>query len=100
MKRPIPLAALFAITAVLTACSEGSPDSRKATLTLKSCRVPHIENEVKCATLDVIENRETGAGRKIRHRARASPIRFSSSRAGQARRPQIWGARPWRCSAD
>jgi pimeloyl-ACP methyl ester carboxylesterase len=65
MKRPIPLAALFAITAVLTACSEGSPDSRKATLTLKSCRVPHIENEVKCATLDVIENRETGAGRKI-----------------------------------
>ncbi len=36
-----------------------------ATLALKECRVARVENALKCATLDVFENRETKAGRKI-----------------------------------
>ena len=37
----------------------------KATLDLKSCRVKGVDSEVKCAKLDVFENRETRQGRKI-----------------------------------
>ena len=50
---------------VLGACSDKPVPAQVATLQLKPCRVAAIENEVKCGTLDVFENRETRAGRKI-----------------------------------
>ncbi len=57
-------AAMLAALA-LAGCSDTDPGKPAATLALKECRVPHIENAVKCATLDVIENRATKQGRRI-----------------------------------
>ncbi len=54
--------------ATLGACggsSTGVDASAKPTLVLNPCRVKGVETEVKCATLDVIENRESKQGRKI-----------------------------------
>lgn len=50
---------------VLGACGDKPTPAQAATLQLKPCRVAHLENEVRCGTLDVFENRETRAGRKI-----------------------------------
>jgi pimeloyl-ACP methyl ester carboxylesterase len=36
-----------------------------AAISLRNCRVANIDSEVKCATLEVFENRETNSGRKI-----------------------------------
>lgn len=56
--------AIAALTALVQACSEqiSVPGS---TLALTSCRVANTESEVKCATFEVFENRETKQGRKI-----------------------------------
>ena len=49
----------------LVACAD-SPDSVRAeTLPLRPCRVAFVDNEVKCGTLNVIENRSTQQGRTI-----------------------------------
>ena len=50
---------------LLAACGEKSASTLNPTLPLKPCRVAFVENEVKCGTLEVIENRETAVGRKI-----------------------------------
>ena len=50
---------------LLAACGETSAPMLTATLPLKPCRIAFVDNEVKCGTLDVIENRETREGRKI-----------------------------------
>ena len=55
---------VLAIGTLLTACTEGGR-MPGPTLVLKPCRVANVENEVKCATLEVFENRETKQGRKI-----------------------------------
>ena len=49
---------------LLSACTE-TAKSGPPVLALKECRVANVENAVKCATLDVFENRETRLGRKI-----------------------------------
>ena len=36
-----------------------------ARLELRPCRISHVENEVKCATYEVFENRDSRQGRKI-----------------------------------
>ncbi len=63
----VPIAALLAIFA--GAAQADPPAAQTQTLTpaleLKPCRVAHLENEVKCATYEVVENRTTGQGRKI-----------------------------------
>ncbi len=56
--------------AMLSGCGAGdsAPNSAvtpKVTLDLKACRVKGVDSEVKCATLDVFENREARQGRKI-----------------------------------
>lgn len=53
--------------AVLAGCGGQNAPAGKdtATLQLKNCRVKGIDTEVKCAALEVFENRETRAGRKI-----------------------------------
>ena len=56
---------LLAAMALLAACGDGAEQPREAALPLTPCRVPHVESEVKCATLSVFENRETRQGRKI-----------------------------------
>lgn len=58
---------LLALASViwLGACSEPAPTGLTATLPLKECRIPRVDNAVKCATLEVFENRDTKAGRKI-----------------------------------
>lgn len=50
---------------MLAACGDKSTTTQAATLQLQPCRVAHVDTEVKCATLDVFENRETRQGRKI-----------------------------------
>ncbi len=61
------VALALTVVSVMSACSSGeSADARRpATLALKECRVPQIENAVKCGTLEVFENRTTKQGRKI-----------------------------------
>jgi pimeloyl-ACP methyl ester carboxylesterase len=63
MKIPFFYWALPVVLA-MAACSNDR-ENRLASLELKPCRVAHIENEVRCATLSVFEDRETRAGRKI-----------------------------------
>ncbi len=53
---------------LLFGCSgDQSPETAAtiATIALKDCRVPGTDSALKCATFDVIENRETKSGRKI-----------------------------------
>ena len=54
----------LAMSVLLPACSDGNSVSGPS-LTLRPCRVANVENEVKCATLEVFENRDTRQGRKI-----------------------------------
>ena len=54
----------------LVACTGNAPSnvaspSTPSTITLRNCRVANIDSEVKCAILEVFENRETKQGRKI-----------------------------------
>ena len=56
--------AFIVVGVLLSACGENAR-APGPTLALKACRVTNIENEVKCATLDVFENRDTRQGRKI-----------------------------------
>lgn len=55
---------IIAVSVLLAACSE-TASVPGATLTLNGCRAANVDNEVRCATLDVFENRETKQGRKI-----------------------------------
>ena len=50
---------------IFTACGDKPAPVQTASLSLKPCRVAHVDNEVKCGTFDVFENRETRQGRKI-----------------------------------
>ncbi len=54
---------------LLAACGDTSSTTGSASagsgLALKACRIPGVDVEVKCAQYEVIENRETGQGRKI-----------------------------------
>jgi hypothetical protein len=72
-KRNRALAKLGAVTATiivpvlfLTGCDGNAVKSvGTTTLALKECRTPKVDTAVKCATFEVIENRETNTGRKI-----------------------------------
>jgi pimeloyl-ACP methyl ester carboxylesterase len=70
MKKSLSLIITFAfalMAMIFAGCTGGvnNDTTQKVTLNLKSCRVKGIDSEVKCATLDVFENRETKQGRKI-----------------------------------
>ncbi|MEP7157589.1 MAG: alpha/beta hydrolase, partial [Betaproteobacteria bacterium] len=57
--------AVFLLTvSLLSACGDRAKDTQ-ASLPLNNCRVASVENEVRCAKLEVFENRETRQGRKI-----------------------------------
>lgn len=60
-------AMLCLATVMLAGCGggEGNGKEAQASLALHNCRVANVENEVKCATLEVFENRESRQGRKI-----------------------------------
>lgn len=61
-------AALLLLLTAGRGASEAAPsDSREL---LAPCRLPGLEEEVRCGTLEVSEDRETGRGRRI-------PIRFA-----------------------
>ncbi len=58
----------FIAATTLTACSNSDNaggTTAKVGLDLNACRVKGVDSEVKCAKLDVFENRETKLGRKI-----------------------------------
>ena len=55
---------LIVLSYVQLSCTD-TAKSMQPTLALKECRVANVENEVKCATLEVFENRETRQGRRI-----------------------------------
>jgi pimeloyl-ACP methyl ester carboxylesterase len=58
--------AAFVFIGALAGCGDGSqPSTRTASLATTDCRVPGVDVAVKCATLEVFENRETKTGRKI-----------------------------------
>lgn len=63
----LTVAVLCMTGTVLSGCGREGPTTKTnaATIGLKDCRVPKVDTAVKCATLEVIENRETNAGRKI-----------------------------------
>ena len=65
MKTKRFLLGLASCLGVLAACGDKPATQQAATLQLNSCRVAHVDNEVKCGTLEVFENRETRQGRKI-----------------------------------
>ena len=53
----------LATLVLMAGCGEEAESPREAALPLTTCRVAHVESEVKCATLIVFENRETRQGR-------------------------------------
>ncbi len=68
MLKRFDVASLAAIPVAMSIAISGCTETGKSTqasLALKDCRVANVENEVKCATLEVFENRETRHGRKI-----------------------------------
>ena len=64
MSNSIKAVAVCALLSI-AACGEVATAPAGATLALKACRVAGVDTEVKCATFEVIENRETRQGRKI-----------------------------------
>lgn len=50
---------------LLVGCGDSGTPKIIATLPLKECRAPRVENALKCATLSVFENRDRKQGRKI-----------------------------------
>jgi pimeloyl-ACP methyl ester carboxylesterase len=68
-KRHASLATLALSAVIMAGCSGGDAAKTSTnvgyTLALKECRVPKVDTAVKCGTLEVFENRETKAGRKI-----------------------------------
>ncbi len=66
MKKCLFLTITFAAM-IFAGCTGGGNNdtASKVTLDLKACRVKGVDSEVKCAKLDVFENRETKQGRKI-----------------------------------
>jgi len=65
MKRKQILCGLAICTGVISACSDTVKPVSVQLLQLQPCRVAKVDNEVKCATFEVFENRTTGQGRKI-----------------------------------
>ena len=65
MKTKRFLLGLASCLVVLTACVDKPATQQAATLQLNPCRVARVDNEVKCGTLEVFENRATRQGRKI-----------------------------------
>lgn len=57
--------AALATLLIVSGCSAENAPTSTPSIALKDCRVPGVENAVKCATFDVIENRATKTGRKI-----------------------------------
>ena len=49
----------------LVSCADIPDSVRTETLPLKPCRVAFVDNEVRCGTLNVVENRSTAQGRTI-----------------------------------
>ncbi|MEO8386725.1 MAG: alpha/beta fold hydrolase, partial [Betaproteobacteria bacterium] len=65
MKRKRMLFGLAVCAAVISACSDGVAPVAAPLLQLQPCRVANVDNEVRCATFEVFENRATREGRKI-----------------------------------
>lgn len=103
---------LGALALLLTGCATSSQDTRSvniasssARLELKPCRVPEVEEELRCATFNVPENRQTAKGRMLPLRvvvvpARAErpgePIFFLSGGPGQAATESAnWMVKSW-----
>jgi pimeloyl-ACP methyl ester carboxylesterase len=53
------------ILIIQSGCSDKNSSKASPTLVLSECRVPGVDTSLKCATLEVIENRDTKQGRKI-----------------------------------
>ncbi len=62
--KPI-LFGLAVCAAAVSACSDNVETVAVPLLQLKPCRVANVDNEVKCASFEVFENRTTRQGRKI-----------------------------------
>ena len=50
---------------ILTSCNGQQSSNAKPALVLQSCRLEGVSVEARCGKLEVFENRETNAGRKI-----------------------------------
>lgn len=74
LRRHTATFSLLAAAAVSTALAAGGPSSKPApALTLAACKLPGIEREVRCGTLEVFEDRAAGRGRKIPLRVAVLP---------------------------
>ncbi len=65
MKRNRMLFGLAICSGVISACGDNVEPVSAPLLQLQPCRVVNVDNEVKCATFEVFENRTTRQGRKI-----------------------------------
>jgi pimeloyl-ACP methyl ester carboxylesterase len=66
----------LAVALVATACSNDAPPAR--TLALATCRLPSVESDAQCGTLEVWENRATRQGRRININVAVIPARLRS----------------------
>ncbi len=66
---------LLPLAAFLAACSSGSESPRSA-IALTACRLPGMEAPARCGTIEVWENREARAGRRITLRVAVVPAKL------------------------
>ena len=66
----------FALVLAAAACSQNPPP--RTALVLSTCRLPGLETDAQCGTLEVWENRETKRGRRIALNVAVIPARLRS----------------------
>ena len=66
----------FAVVLAAASCSQNPPP--RSPLVLSSCRLPGLESDAQCGTLEVWENRETKRGRRISINVAVVPARLRS----------------------
>jgi pimeloyl-ACP methyl ester carboxylesterase len=69
---------LLLLAVVLVAGCSPAPPAHRSALVLESCRLPGIEGDAQCGSLEVWENREAASGRRISLNVAVIPARVRS----------------------
>ena len=67
---------LFAVAALAVAACTSAPDTPRPTVALDTCRLPGVDTAARCGNLEVWEDRDAKAGRRIRLEIAVVPARL------------------------
>jgi len=72
---------LFAVAALSLAACTSAPDTPRPTVALDTCRLPGVDVAARCGNLEVWEDRDAKAGRRIRLEIAVVPARLRAREA-------------------